>query len=182
MGAVSFGGQDARLLHAEPEHAAAFAQWHAAKHPENPRIQAEARALRSRQGAPLIVVVDEEPVVAVTLSEILRRRRKTAVWFTEPLRALEYFQSGTADLLLADINLPTMDGVRLAAKVRAVCPSCEILLLHSITAEFEVTKRVARLGLNARLASKPLRVPLLLSSIDELLAASYREASLSCRI
>ncbi len=83
--------------------------------------------------------------------------------------------------MLADINLPTMDGVSLAAKVQAVCPACEILLLHSVIAKLDVTGRLARLGLNLRLASKPMRIPLLLSSIDELLTASDREASLSCR-
>jgi CheY-like chemotaxis protein len=181
MGVVSFGGQDARFLHAEPDHAAAFASWQAMKQEENQRIQSEARALRSQHGAPLIVVVDEEQAVAVTLSEILRRRGKIAVWFTEPLRALQYFRSGTADLLLADINLPTVDGFSLAAKVQAVCPACEILLLHSITAQPEVTERAERLGPNVRLASKPLPIPLLLSSIDELLAASDREPSWSCR-
>ncbi len=165
----SFGIADANFICPEAEHASAFALWHRAREAENELLMANARTYRVQRGQPLIVVVDDEPVVAITLAEILRRNGNIAVWFTDPLRALEYLWEGPVDLLLSDITMPAMDGVSLATEAHAVRASCEILLFSAVAQEAEVIERVARLGIKVHLELKPLRVPCLLLKIERLL-------------
>jgi len=178
----SFGLTDADLGCAESEHANAFALWQRAKEAENECLKANARTHRRQRGQPLLVVVDDEPVVAITLAEILRRNGNIAVWFTEPLRALDYLGEGPVDLLLSDITMPAMDGVSLAAKAHAVRPSCEILLLSALAQEMEVMERVAKLGIKVQLELKPLRVPCLLMKIDRLLVAGKMNWAVAARL
>jgi PleD family two-component response regulator len=79
------------------EHLAAFSQWQKTKAKENTDHMLRARQLRLEHRQPLIVVVDDEPVVAITLSEILRRHGANVTWFTEPLLALAYIASGPSN-------------------------------------------------------------------------------------
>jgi len=178
MATGGFGVSDANFAGANSEHATAFVSWQRAKETENELLKVNARTRRVQEKIPLIVVVDDEPVVAVTLSEILRRRGKIVVWFTESLRALDYFRLGPVDLLLSDITMPEMDGVSLAAQAHAICPACRILLFSAVAGESEVTKRIATLGINVQLEFKPLRVPCLLLKIDGLLACGKLDFAL----
>ena len=164
-----FWHADADFGSADSEHADAFALWQRAKEAENERLTANAKTYRVQRGKPLIVVVDDEPVVAITLAEILRRNGNIAVWFTDPLRALDYLRGGPVDLLLSDITMPEMDGVSLATQVQGVRPSCVILLFFAVSEGPEVMERVATLGINVQLELKPLRVPCLLLAVDRLL-------------
>src|ERR1700712_4468297 len=97
------------------EHFAAFSLWEQMKVKENAEDMRRAQDLRTQQRQPLIVVVDDEPVVAITLSEILRRHGANVTWFTEPLLALAYVARGPIELLISDINMPLLDGLELAA-------------------------------------------------------------------
>jgi CheY-like chemotaxis protein len=178
----SFGLSDANFVCADSEHANAFALWHRAKETDNELLKANAGTYRTQREQPLIVVVDDEPVVAITLAEILRRDGKIAVWFTEPLRALDYLWEVPVDLLLSDITMPTMDGVSLATQAQAVRPSCEILLLSALAREAEVIERVARLGIKVQLELKPLRVPCLLLKVDRLLVAGMVNLALAAEL
>src|ERR1700709_1693096 len=90
--------------HLADEHAAATSTWCDLKTAENMDFMVQAACAASKRMAPLIVVVDDELVVAITLTEILRRHGANVVWFTEPLLALGYFQTNPVDLLVSDIN------------------------------------------------------------------------------
>jgi CheY-like chemotaxis protein len=174
----SFGRSEAYVRCTDPEHADAFVLWHRAREAENESLKTNARAYRVQRGKPLIVVVDDELVVAITLAEILQRHGQMAVWFTEPLRALDYLWGGPVDLLLSDITMPAMDGVCLATQAHAIRPACAILLFSAVAQEAEVMERMVRLGTNVELERKPLQVPCLLSKIDHLLVAGKSDAAL----
>jgi CheY-like chemotaxis protein len=178
MATRSFGLSDANFVYADSEHAGAFALWKRAKEAENESLKAKARTYRTQRGKPLIIVVDDEPVVAITLAEILQRNGQMAVWFTEPLRTLDYLGDGPVDLLLSDITMPAMDGVSLAIQAHAARPSCAILLFSAVAQESEVMERVATLGIKVQLELKPLRMPCLLLVIDRLLAGGKGNSAL----
>ncbi|MBB5059695.1 CheY-like chemotaxis protein [Granulicella aggregans] len=118
---------------------------------------------------PLIAVVDDEPVIAITLAEILGRHGLRAVWFTIPLDALAFFQSCKVDLLLTDVAMPTMDGICLAAEMLKTHPECSVFFFSSQSHEAGIRRRVHLLSPNVHLEAKPLQVNSLIHGIEQLL-------------
>jgi DNA-binding response OmpR family regulator len=160
------------------EHVTAMSKWRDLKNAENMQCIVRAACAEPKRVSPLIVVVDDEPVVAITLAEILRRHGANALWFTEPLLALSYFQSNSVDLLVSDINMPLMDGISLAAQLKALQPACKLLLLSAVCDQPEVAARVIAMNLSAQLRAKPLQVACLLSAINELLSELEKDFNL----
>jgi response regulator RpfG family c-di-GMP phosphodiesterase len=179
MKANGSGTSHVASANAASEHEAALSLWRGMKEAENGQRKVMATSLREQQGIPLIVVVDDEPVVAITLSEILRGHGANVVWFTEPLLALDYVRSHPVDLLISDITMPLMDGVGLAAQVNDVQPSCKLLLFSAVSDQPEVVRRVSALNLNVRLTSKPMQVACLMSTINEMLAIAGGDSVLA---
>lgn len=71
----------------------------------------------SRQENGLIIfVVDDEKLIASTLSLILTGRGFYARSFLDPFDALRAAQSTVPDLLLSDVVMPNMNGIELAFK------------------------------------------------------------------
>ncbi len=118
---------------------------------------------------PLIAVVDDEPVIAVTLAEILMRHGFDAVWFSCPTEALDFVTSCSADLLLSDVSMPTMDGIALAAKILQITPKCVIFLLSARSHEAEVQQRVRLLDTDVHIEAKPVNVELLITTVRRML-------------
>lgn len=118
----------------------------------------------------LIAVVDDEPVIAITLAEILIKHGFDAVWFTVASEVLEFFMTCRIDLLLTDITMPTMDGISLAAELKRIHTKCPVFLISGRSQEEDVRRRVRLFGSGVHLESKPLNVMCLVSKIHELLA------------
>jgi CheY-like chemotaxis protein len=150
-------------------HAAAFADWLSSKMEAELLERVKARRLRYQEGASLVLIVDDEPVLAITLAEILRRRKLNAVWFTDPLDALQYVELGAVDLLLSDFTMPPMDGVVLATEVRKLIPECLVFLFSAVCEEPEVSVRMKALGTGVHIEAKPLSVPNLISTVEAML-------------
>jgi DNA-binding response OmpR family regulator len=89
-----------------------------------PAESSEASAYR-----PIVLVVDDEPIVADTLAEILIRSGYTAMAAYDGEGALETAALVPPDLLIADDLLPLMSGVDLAIAVKSESPDCKIILL-----------------------------------------------------
>ena len=121
----------------------------------------------------LVFVVDDEPVIAMTLVAILCLHGYEAKSFTDPLKALEAFQNDCADLLLSDVMMPGITGVDLAMRVKSVCPKCRVLLISG-NAETNDLLSSARLhGHDFQLLAKPLLPPRLIETIQQ----SFRTAA-----
>jgi DNA-binding NtrC family response regulator len=76
-----------------------------------------------------VVVVDDEPVIAETLSLILRHAGYEVDSFLEPERAIEFIADHPVSLVLTDMSMPSMTGVDLAVKVSELWPQCHVLIL-----------------------------------------------------
>jgi DNA-binding NtrC family response regulator len=127
------------------------------------------RAYDSQPTGPTIFVVDDERVIAFTLSIILLQHGYRTLWFTEPAKALEAAVSDPPALLITDYNMPSMSGLELAVSMRSQCPDCRLML---ISAQFGCAPigpfarvRLAELNIYA----KPIRIEDLLISVSDLL-------------
>ena len=80
-------------------------------------------------GAPLVVCVDDDPLVARTIARSLRHQHLLPMTTTEPEEALEWVLEHDVAVLVSDFHMPVMNGVELAARVRALRPSTVRILV-----------------------------------------------------
>lgn len=76
-----------------------------------------------------ILVVDDEPVIAGTLSLVLMQFGYQVQMFTQPEQAIESIRTQSADILVTDMSMPSMSGVELAHHVVQLRPECRVLIL-----------------------------------------------------
>ena len=60
---------------------------------------------------PRVFVVDDEHVIASTLSAILQMNGFSAKFFTSPLEALAVARAKSPDLLISDVEMPGLSGM-----------------------------------------------------------------------
>jgi DNA-binding NtrC family response regulator len=80
-----------------------------------------------------LLVVDDDSDIAHVLKQGLQKNRFLVSAFTNPEEALQYFQSNSNDycLILSDIRMPGMSGIRLARKVKEINPNVKVVLMTS---------------------------------------------------
>jgi DNA-binding response OmpR family regulator len=123
-----------------------------------------------------IFVLDDEPVIASTLGEILRRQGYAVTCFTEPLKALEAIHTKAPDLLIADVVMPEMSGIDLAIVMQETCPSCIVLLFSGQILTFQLLESARNRGYDFEVLSKPVPPTELLARIrSELWPDSHTE-------
>jgi len=80
-----------------------------------------------------ILVVDDDPEIAHVLKQGLLKNRFLVSAFTNPEEALKNFQSNSKDycLMLSDIRMPGISGIKLARKVKEINPNVKVILMTS---------------------------------------------------
>jgi DNA-binding response OmpR family regulator len=86
----------------------------------------------------VILVVDKEPAVADSLVETLHRSGYAAIAAYDGKDALETALLVPPVVVIADVELPGINGFELAIKLKSKIPDCRILLL----AEQETTPKL----------------------------------------
>ena len=122
----------------------------------------------SRQ-QPYVFVVDDEEVIASTLTMILRLQGGfRARAFSKPLEALEAARLEAPDLLISDVVMPLLSGIALAIKVKELCPDCKILLFSGQASTAHLLEAAQANGYNFDLLLKPVHPADLLIRIRDL--------------
>ena len=104
----------------------------------------------------MIFVVDDEMIIAQTLTEILRRSGYAAVPFINPWEALERAKLQSPDLLLTDVWMPDLSGIDLAIKVKTFLPKCKVLLFSGSATTKDLLRSERALKYDFHLLSKPV--------------------------
>jgi two-component system, NtrC family, sensor kinase len=76
-----------------------------------------------------VLVVDDEPGIALLCKRMLSRAGYSVMALTDPHKAVEWLQQNKADLLLVDIRMPEVDGFEVIARVRKLHPNLAILVM-----------------------------------------------------
>jgi DNA-binding NtrC family response regulator len=118
---------------------------------------------------PYVFVVDDEEVIASTLTTILSvhggfRARS----FSKPLEALEAARLEAPDLLISDVVMPLLTGIELAIQVRASCPNCKVLLFSGQAATANLLEVASSNGNEFEVLAKPVHPADLLIEIRRL--------------
>ena len=119
----------------------------------------------------VVLVADDEEVVADTLVAILQRAGFRALAAYDAYSALEIAKSVSLDLLLSDVAMPGMNGIELAVAIEAIRPDCKILLFSAQAPLTDLLAESHKRGRDFPLLAKPLHPAILLAHIAEILAS-----------
>jgi two-component system chemotaxis response regulator CheY len=120
---------------------------------------------------PNILVVEDSPTMRQLISFAIKRIPNShVIEATDGVDALKKLSSEKVDLILADINMPVMDGLKLVSLVRGnpVFKDIPIIIVTTEGAE-EDRKRALSIGANAYLP-KPIQTQELLKLVNNYLA------------
>lgn len=120
-------------------------------------------------GAPTILVVEDEDAVREILQEILEMDGYHVLAVSNPLAALPVIEqyAGSIQLMVTDVSLPQMSGDRLAAQLRMVRPQAKVLYISGFP-EQEVFDHKPGKG-TVGFLQKPFTVDALASKLRQML-------------
>ncbi|MBW1926675.1 MAG: response regulator [Deltaproteobacteria bacterium] len=76
-----------------------------------------------------ILIADDEKVVRILLSEVLKPYGYKIDIAEDGVKAIEYINKNTYDLVITDYKMPKMDGLELTRHIRSKYPSTPILIV-----------------------------------------------------
>lgn len=121
------------------------------------------RAVRER-----ILVVDDDELILAMLEKGLAKVGYHVVTSPDAIQALQLLDENSFDLVITDVNLPKVSGIKVLEMVKALDETIEVIILTGIEAErLETAIAALRLGAHDFLL-KPLK------NVDELLTAVER--------
>ncbi len=116
------------------------------------------------------LVVEDSPTMRQLIVFALSRiRGLTVIEADDGVDALKKLAAGHFDIILTDINMPIMDGLKLVKRVRAdeALKAIPIVIITTEGAE-EDRQRALALGANAYI-TKPIQAPQVISKVKALL-------------
>lgn len=116
---------------------------------------------------PVVLVVDDESVIADTLAEILTRSGYTGVAEYDGDSALETALLTPPEMLITDVVLPGMTGIELAISVRRIFPECKIILFSGQASTADLLANARADGHHFTLLNKPLHPQDLLARVSD---------------
>jgi CheY-like chemotaxis protein len=118
-----------------------------------------------KQVKPKVLVADDERVIADTLAIILNQSgfEATAVYSGE--KAVEAAEAIRPDMLISDVIMTDLNGIDAAIKIRAMLPSCKILLFSGQAATADLLDRARNQGHEFEILAKPVHPQDLLAKL-----------------
>jgi CheY-like chemotaxis protein len=112
-----------------------------------------------------ILLADDDEEVLAALNDVLRSEGYEVIMAKNGREAIEHFHEGHIDIALLDLNMPIKGGWETFERLTTIHPLLPIIV---ITARPEQYPLAVAAGVGA-LMEKPLDLPLLLQTIEELL-------------
>jgi len=123
-----------------------------------------------------ILVVEDEAVVLHTLQLILKQHGYDVRGARDGAEALAIAPQFHPNILLCDINLPDIDGIRISLDVKKALPDCRIILLSGEITSTELLEDAESHGHHFEVLAKPTEPQQLLRVIAGS-DGSYRDPS-----
>ncbi len=103
-----------------------------------------------------ILVVDDEPLIADTIVQILNRSGFVAEAAYGGREAIDTARRINPELILSDVLMPHVDGVEAAITIQKFLPETRIVLFSGQAATVEILARARTRGYHFELLAKPL--------------------------
>jgi len=119
---------------------------------------------------PLLLVVDDEPLITETLSAILDSKGFAVLTAHDADEALEICALTPPELLITDVSMPVMNGFDLAVEVKSIASDCEVIFFTGHLNLAEMCTEMGELGNDCVMLLKPVHPADLLEKVSEVLA------------
>lgn len=113
-----------------------------------------------------IIVVDDEPIIADTLANILNGEGHNALAFSGGEAAIRLAEMMLPDVLVTDVVMSGMDGIETAKAIRKLAPGCRIILFSGQAESTDLVSKARAEGHSFELLAKPVNPELLLEVIN----------------
>ena len=112
-----------------------------------------------------IIVADDELLIATTLVEILEIGGFDAEAVSDGVAAIERARTIRPDILLSDVQMPNMNGIEAAKKIRGFLLNCRIVLLSGHVETGDRLEQARAEGHEFEILTKPVYPEDLLSAL-----------------
>jgi DNA-binding response OmpR family regulator len=123
----------------------------------------------------VVLVVDDERVIADTLAAILTQSGYIAMAAYDGEGALERARMTAPQMLITDVCMPGMGGIELAVAIRESYPRCKILLFSGQMSTVDLLVASRNAGYDFAAISKPIHPTELLAKVSESLSPPEKE-------
>jgi signal transduction histidine kinase/CheY-like chemotaxis protein len=125
-----------------------------------------------------ILVVDDEPGIALLCSRVLTRAGYDVTSETNPRKAIEYLGQNRVDLLLVDIRMPEVDGFDVISRTKGIQPDVAVLVMTGF-GTVETAIRALRQGVDGLLLKPFEKGDELVSSVEQALTDNRRKREMA---
>ena len=116
---------------------------------------------------PSVLIVDDESVIADTLTEILNRSGYAATAAYDAESAMESALMKPPEMLITDVVLPGMNGIELAIRIKRIFPDCKTLLFSGQASTSDMLTSAKSAGHHFTLLNKPVHPKDLLAWVSQ---------------
>jgi len=127
---------------------------------------------------PIVLVVDDEHLVADTLAVIFERAGFCTLTAYDAAGALEIAAAIAPDILVSDVDMPGMNGVELAMTLIERLPKCRVLLFSG-HATFADLSEARAAGHDFPLLPKPVHPAVMLENVSSCLGHKPAKARMA---
>ena len=114
-----------------------------------------------------ILVVDDEPVIADTIVDILNGSGFDAQAIYNGREAVEQVRKLCPDVIVSDVVMPKMNGIEMAIAIRNKCPKTRVLLISGQAGTVDLLESARKQGHTFEVLQKPLKPEILLKKLTQ---------------
>ena len=112
-----------------------------------------------------IIVVDDEPIIADTLVNILNGEGHDALAVSNGKSAIRWAEIIRPDAVVTDVIMPDMDGIETAKGIIKLLPHCRIILFSGQAASTTLLAKAQAEGCSFEVLAKPINPDTLLEKL-----------------
>ena len=119
---------------------------------------------------PRVLVVDDERIIADSLTMILSNSGYDARTAYSGEMAIEMARNFYPDMLITDVVMPGISGIEAAIKVREMLPACKVLLFSGQAATQDLLETASARGHEFELLTKPVHPRELIAKMQRVMS------------
>lgn len=116
----------------------------------------KSRTISEKSIRPRVLVVDDERIIADTVTAILNRSGFDATARYGGSDAIDFIQQECPDIVLSDVVMPETNGVQVAKAIRSHCPGTRIVLISGNASTPNLLEHALPEGAPYELLAKPI--------------------------